>query len=92
MGRRKKAAETPESETVYPIVTKDKRRQTVIIDGKPEVVDEVIITDWGPKMGVTRCYLTHCERHVDWDAVNRVLNTCGYELVYPKGRRTDDTA
>lgn len=82
MGRKKSnPAEAPGVE--YPIVTRNATPHWEEINGKREWVQESIFYDWGPKEGVTRCYIKAPENDdpvKNAMELNRVLKRMGRRL------------
>ena len=80
---RKRAVPPPEQEQRYPIRSRDTTPQWAMVFGKRTWVQEIYTEDWGPKLGVTKCYITAPE---DDDPVanaqnlNRELARMGYQL------------
>ena len=82
MGRKAAAPAAPDT-TEYPIVTKNSTPHWEDINGKQVWVQESIFYDWGPREGVTRCYIKAPENDdpaKNAIELNRVLKRMGRRL------------
>lgn len=82
MGRASKKAEEADV-AEYPIVTRNATPHWETINGKREWVQESVCFDWGPREGVTRCYIKAPENDdpvKNAADLNRVLKRMGRRL------------